>query len=353
MYVKYIFNSNYIDIRCKMTNNKSLPNLYEILNVSQRAEPEVIKAAYRALMFKYHSDKTGDDRIAVQLNTAKEILLDPDKRAKYDEDTYGNKEGKIIGNYRILKLIAEGGFGKTYKGEHIILEELVCIKHAHYISPQDEEILRKEAKSIWDLRHHSLPAMRDMVRLDDGSFALVMSYIPGPTLEQIIKKNGKLEPEHVAWISERALSALWYLHLNGIVHGDVKPQNIIIQPESHAIVLVDYGLAAIKPSHNSQAIGYTPYFASPEQEKGGPLIPESDFYGLGMTMIYALGGDLGKKRIPSSVPDVLSDFIADLIVHDVNSRPKWEDGNIIERLSEIRQKAFGRKRSNMTKIPNF
>ncbi|MBI2672918.1 protein kinase, partial [Candidatus Woesearchaeota archaeon] len=232
-------------------------------------------------------------------------------------------------------------------------EEPVCIKHAHYVSPQDEEIIRKEAKAIWDLRHHSLPAMRDMFRMDDGSFALVMSYIPGPTLEQIIQKNGKLDSEHVAWISERALSALWYLHLNGVVHGDVKPQNIIVQPESHAMVLVDYGLAAVKPSSNTKAIGYTPYFASPEQEKGCPLVPESDFYSLGMTMIYALGGDVGKKRVPSNVPDALRDFIADLIVHDVNSRPNWEKANLIEQLADVRTKAFGRRRSSMAKIPNF
>lgn len=335
-----------------MKETKHPKNLYEILNVIPRAEPEVIKAAYRALIFNHHPDKTGDNRIAQQLNEAKEILLDQEKRAKYDEEIFGVKEGKNIGNYNILNLIAEGGFGKTYKAKHTTLEELVCIKHAHYVSPQDEEILIKEAKAIWDLRHYSLPAMRDMIRLEDGSLALVMSYIEGPTLEQIIKKVGKLDPEHVAWISERALSALWYLHLNGIVHGDVKPQNIIVQQETHSIVLVDYGLAAVKPSHNSRAIGYTPYFASPEQEKCGPLVPESDLYSLGMTMIYALGGDVGKKRVPSNVPDELANFIGKLITYDVRSRPKWEEGNLIEKLSEVRQRVFGRKRSNMVKIPN-
>lgn len=326
-------------------------NLYERLQVIPRAEPEVLQAAYKALMLKYHPDKTGDEKIARQLNEAKETLFDSKKRSGYDDRLYGIDDNKIIGNYRILELIAEGGFGKTYKGEHIILKEPVCIKHAHYVSKLDEDILLNEAKSIWDLRHHSLPAMRDIVKMDDGSLALVMSYVPGPTLEQIVKKNSKLDPEHVAWISERTLSALWYLHLNGVVHGDVKPQNIIVQPDNHQIVLVDYGLAAVKPSTKTRSLGYTPYFASPEQEKGGPLLPESDFYSLGMTMIYALGGDLGRKRIPSSVPDALGDFIGDLIVHDVCSRPKWEDGNLIERLADVRQKAFGRKRSNMAPIP--
>ena len=73
------------------------------------------------------------------------------------------------------------------------------------------------------MRHFSIPTIRDIVRLDDGSPMLVMSYIPGLTLEKVIKKVGKLDAEHVAWIAERCLNVLMYLHYNGVVHGDVKP----------------------------------------------------------------------------------------------------------------------------------
>jgi serine/threonine protein kinase len=138
----------------------------------------------------------------MSLNEAKEILLDDKKRKDYDDKKF-NLEGKIVGNYRILDKIAEGGFGCTYRGEQIHLRAPVCIKHGHYISPQDEELLLKEAASIWDLRHFGLPAMRDILKLEDGSPALVMSYIPGPTISHIIKKVEGLDPEHVAWITER------------------------------------------------------------------------------------------------------------------------------------------------------
>ncbi len=84
----------------------------------------------------------------------------------------------------------------------------VCIKHASHISPQDEAILVEEAKAIWDLRHYAIPSVREILKLDDGSLALVMSYIPGPTLEQIMEKNGSLEAETVCWIVERVLNAL-------------------------------------------------------------------------------------------------------------------------------------------------
>lgn len=334
--------------------NGSTQNLYELLEVSPRASQEVIHAAYKALMKKHHPDIATDPhstRVARQLNEAKEILLDSQKRARYDEENNMTEEGTVLGNWRLVEKIAEGGFGVTYKGEHTILGEPVCVKRAHYVSALDEEILRNEAKAIWDLRHPGLPAVRDLLRLEDNSLALVMSYIPGPTLEKIIEKHERLDSEHVAWIAERCLSALWYLHLHGVVHGDVKPQNVIIQPETHEIVLVDYGLSAVQPNHKTRSIGHTPYFAPPEQVAGGPLLPESDFYGLGMTMIYALGGDVGKKRVPSSTPDALTEFIADFIVHDVRSRPTWETENLVQRLSDIREKAFGRRRSNMAPLP--
>jgi serine/threonine protein kinase len=328
---------------------KEKNDLYNLLEVSPRARSEVIEAAYRALMKQYHPDRGGDERIAQSLNNAFEILFDKDKRLEYDKDR-DSLDGKIVGNYKILKKIAEGGFGKTYLGEHVSMGTPVCIKHENNISPQDEEILIEEAKSIWDLRHYGIPAIRDLLKLEDGSLALVMSYVPGPTLEQVVKKEGSLDSENVAWITERSLNILKYLHYNGVVHGDVKPQNIIIQPESHNIVLVDYGLSAIKPIAGEGNKGYTPLFASPEQLEGRTLLPESDFYSLGLTMIYALGGDVGKKKVPASTPDDFCKFIRRFLVREVISRPNWEKEDLCDTLRKLRIKVFGREHSNMKSL---
>ena len=180
-----------------------------------------------------------------------------------------------------------------------------------------------------------------------------MSYIPGPTIEKIVEKNTKIDPENVCWITERILNALMYLHYHGAVHGDVKPQNIIVQPESHQLTLVDYGLSLIRPTRDSEVKGYTPYFASPEQEQGLTLLPESDFYSLGMTMIYMLGGDVTRKRVPTNIPNPLCDFIKSLIIRDVLGRPRWDKINLIEKLQEVRNKSFGRVCSYGKKIPGF
>jgi serine/threonine protein kinase len=326
-------------------------DFYELLEVSPRARKEVINAAFKSLMSVYHPDHHKTDRIAKSLTEAHRVLTNDKSRTKYDKQKNSGK-GIIIGDYKVIKLIAEGGFGKTYLGEQMLCGEKVCIKHALSISPQDEEILIEETKAVWDLRHYAIPAMRNIVKLDDGSLALVMSYIPGPTLEQIVDDK-KLDAETVCWITQRILNVLMYLHYNGVIHGDVKPQNIIIQPESHMVVLVDYGLSLIRPSKDSSSKGYTPFFAPPEQIKGFTLLPGSDMYALGMTMIYALGGDIKKKEVPSSVPDPVCKFLKRLIAFDILARPDWEKENLLETLQKVRMEAFGRDNSFGKAIKGF
>jgi serine/threonine protein kinase len=256
---------------------------------------------------------------------------------------------RIVGNYRLLDKIAEGGFGETYKAQHITTGKLSCVKYALNVSPDDEALLIEEAKAMWELRHYGIPAIRDLIRMPDNKLALVMSYVEGPTIAQIIEKhypNG-MEPEHVAWITERTLNVLKYLHMHGVVHGDVKPQNIIVQPESHTIVLLDYGLSLIKPKSTGGAKGYTPYFCAPEQEEFKPPLPETDLYGLGMTMIFALGGDVAKIRVPPHTPTELCKFIKEMIRRDPLKRPKVWKTDLCESIQDVRKKDFGRTASGM------
>ena len=319
-------------------------NFYNVLNIHQNADDEVVRGAYRALAKKFGHDES---RLRV-LNDAYSILSNKNKRSDYDA-TFKKPTGKLFGDYRIISKIAEGGFGVTYKAEHLTLGTHVCIKHANNVSPLDEAILLDEAKAMWDLRHYGIPAMRDILRLPDSSLALVMSFIEGKTLAQIKEDNYEngIEAEHVAWISERILNILKYLHLHGVVHGDIKPQNVIVQPESHTVVLVDYGLSSLKPSSKTEVKGYTPYFAAPEQIAGKVPLPETDFFGLGMTMIYALGGDIEFVKVPSTTPDHMVAFIKKMIRREVLSRPNWSNEDLCESIKTVRQKDFGRDTSGM------
>lgn len=325
--------------------------LYQLLQVTPNADPDVIDAAAKALIKKAHPDvKDGDTATTKDLIKARTILTNQEKRQEYDAKLR-KAHGNEIGGYAVIRKIAEGGFGRVYEARHMLLDEKVCIKHNINVSDFDTKMFIKEAKSIWHLRHHALPAVRDFVMLDDGSCALVMSFIEGPTLMQLVKgqEDGSvdepLNAETACWIAGRVLDALRYLHFNGVVHGDVKPQNVIIQPDVHSCALVDFGLSAIKPTKGTKPEGFTPMFASPEALADKPLLPESDLYSLGVTLIYALGGDPIAKRIPSSVPAPVRDFISDLVVHDVNERPHWAKRDLLAELNKARRAAFGREHS--------
>lgn len=324
---------------------------YKILEVNPTASQEVVIAAYRALA-KLHS---ADELRLKKINSAKDLIGDKDSRKKYDGDKDGVKKGKIVGSYRILEEIAEGGFGKTYKAIHIESGCPVCIKHASEVSASDAEMLKDEARAVWDLRHWGIPAMRDILKMPDDSLALVMSYVPGPTLAQILEmkeyKDG-LDPEHVAWITERVLNILKYLHLNSVVHGDVKPQNIIVQPKHHTVVLVDYGLSCVKPTSKDGAKGYTPYFAAPEQIGGKVPLPETDLYGLGMSMIFALGGDVEYIKVPGTTPDAMCALIKRFLKREPLARPNWEKEDLCETIQMVRKQDFGRKVSGLKPL-NF
>ncbi len=249
----------------------------------------------------------------------------------------------IIGNYEVVRQIGEGGFGRTYEARHIILDEKACLKQNINLSNADTELLKQEAKLLWKVHHYSLPAMRDFFKAPDNSYVLAMSFIEGKTLDKVIEKHKALHPEEVCWISQRLLNGLHYLHNMGIVHGDVKPPNIIVQPREHNAVLVDYGLASYRPTHKTSAVGYTAIFAAPEVIDGKPPIPESDIYSLGLTMIYAMGGDALAKTYPDYVPKPLQDFCNDLVRFNPLDRPSWEKQDLIARLSDVRQEVFGRK----------
>jgi serine/threonine-protein kinase len=228
------------------------------------------------------------------------------------------------------------------------------MKHCSNISAKDDEILINETQAMWDLRHFAIPAVRDLIRLDDNSLILATSYIEGPTLEQVVQKIGAIPVEHVSWIVERILNALWYIHERGIVHGDLKPQNIILQHVNHHACLVDFGLSMIKPSSKDRCPGYTEYFSPPEQMDGLPLLPESDFYSLGVTIIYALvGGDfkhVTARDVPSNLPDPFAKFIKKLLVRDALQRPSWSRSNIFEEFQQVRAQSFGRGHTNMEPI---
>ncbi|MBI4602998.1 MAG: serine/threonine protein kinase [Planctomycetes bacterium] len=247
---------------------------------------------------------------------------------------------QTIGQYKILGQLGRGGFGRTYLAEHSHLGSRVVIKRSLFKEPELRALLLEEARLLYEVRHWALPHVKDVIVLEDGDVLVVMSYIPGQDLMRWTEEHGRADPETCAWIAQRVLSGLHYLHFHGIVHCDVKPANIVVDWEEHSAVLVDFGLAR-RPDAEPEPLGLTPAFGAPEQHAGMPAIPEMDVYGLGMTLLHLLGGDLGTRKVPPEVPAELRDFVSKMVLVDPRRRPRDCDALNLE-LSEIRRRAFGR-----------
>lgn len=252
-----------------------------------------------------------------------------------------------LGNYKLIKQIGEGGFARTYLATHLILGEPACLKQNIDLSEEDTELLIKEARLLWHIHHYSLPTLRDFIDCGDGSFVMAMTFIEGKELFKIWEEDYPkgIDPEHVCWMIQRLLNALHYLHFNGVIHGDIKPQNIIIKPEEHNAILVDYGLSTMRPRRYTKCPGCTPAFAAPEQLAGKPPIPETDLFGLGLSMIHVLGGNFAAKTLPEHVPRELQEYLLRLVRHDPLKRPN-STSDLIKEISALREKIFGRKSSS-------
>lgn len=318
---------------------------YETLCVHPGAPIEVIRAAYKVLIAQAHTDKGGDNDLAVRINAAKTVLLDESAREKYDESLREQKKYGL-GNYTDIEQIGQGAFGRTYKARHILLGELACLKQNIHPSLEDVELLTREAKVLWGIHHHSLPTLRDFFRPDDGSCVLAMTYIDGVSIDKIVQKYGAIDSETVCGMTQRLLNALNYLHAHETVHCDVKPNNVIMQPKEHNAVLVDMGFACLRPKQKTKPEGYTEAFAAPELMCSMPPLPQSDLYSLAATMIYALGGHPVKHTYPDGVPKEIKAFFDRFLAPNPLHRPDWESNDLVKELSDVRLKVFGRKSSN-------
>lgn len=255
-----------------------------------------------------------------------------------------------LGNYLVKNLIGEGGFARIYQAEHSLLHTSACLKQCKENSDEYRDLLMNEAKILWKLcEHHSIPHAKDFLEADDGSYVMVMSYIDGKTLDDLIPEKSRMYPEDACWITERLLESLYYCHYNGVIHSDIKPGNVMVEYKKHDIKLIDFGLAIYKPTSTSKPLGYTKAFVAPEILEGKPPIPETDIYGAGLTMLYALGGNPLTKTMPADIPPQIKEFCNSMIVYNPADRPNWDKLNLVQRLSDIRMDVFGRRHTDFGK----
>ncbi|MBE1553510.1 Stk1 family PASTA domain-containing Ser/Thr kinase [Sporosarcina limicola] len=203
---------------------------------------------------------------------------------------------RIGGRYEIIKIIGDGGMSRVYLAHDIILNRDVAIKVLNYDFANEEELKRRfqrEALSATSLTHPHIVDIFDVG--EEGKLHyLVMEYIEGQTLKKFIKTNGPLKPERALPIMRQLVSAISNAHHNGIVHRDIKPQNILMDPDGN-VKITDFGIAmALSASDHTKTnsvIG-TVHYLSPEQARGGMATKKSDIYSLGIVLYELLTGEL-------------------------------------------------------------
>lgn len=196
-----------------------------------------------------------------------------------------------LGKYRLVRLLAQGGFAEVYLGEHIHLNTLDAIKvlHTHVDSSNIEEF-RKEARIVARLRHPHIIYVHDF-DVEENTPFLVMDYASNGTLRQRHPKGSALQPATIASYIRQIGEALQYAHAQRLIHRDIKPENMLLD-EQERVMLSDFGIALFL-SAQTQAerdiVGTISYMA-PEQLQGRPVLA-SDQYGLGVVVYEWLCGE--------------------------------------------------------------
>jgi hypothetical protein len=206
---------------------------------------------------------------------------------------------KAIGfQYRIERLLGRGGMGAVYLAHELALDRDVAIK----VLPPDQagapmlrERFRREARTAARLRHPNIVPLHTFGEVA-GLIYFVMGYVAGESLASRLKRQGRLDPEETRTLVAEICGGLDYAHRHGVVHRDIKPDNILIDDESGAPLLMDFGIAkapTLVESHltpTGQLIG-TPHYMSPEQALGSPDVgARSDLYSLGVVAYEMLSG---------------------------------------------------------------
>jgi hypothetical protein len=216
------------------------------------------------------------------------------------------RQGSILGGrYRLLDVLGDGGMARVFRAQDGRLHRIVAVKilHQQYLGqPEFVRRFEQEAQLAAGLAHPSIVAIYDLGR-DDDTYYSVMEYVAGNSLKEVIAREGRLPLERAISLIRQLGQALDFAHGHGVIHRDVKPENILLTPADQ-VKVSDFGIARALSSPGQTAtgivLGSVSYF-SPEQAQGQPATAESDIYSSGIVLYEMLTG-----RVPFAADNPLA-----------------------------------------------
>jgi len=258
---------------------------------------------------------------------------------------------RTIGKYVITEIIGQGGWSMIYKGIHGKLHLPVAIKMLKHNMAMDNEFLEKfrnEAKIIARLNHTNIIKVFDIEELYRTVF-IIMEYLEGTPLDDLLEHMPKLSLSSILDIILQVCYGLDYAHKQGIVHQDIKPANIFIQPDGR-VKIVDFGLAC-PPGNIDFNLPGTIFYMSPEQIQGNPVDERTDIYALGITAYEMITGqrpfpenDLAKLmdlHLSEDAPDPcllvpdLPDELKEFLIGSIKKEPVARFKNVSQILKKL------------------
>ena len=249
----------------------------------------------------------------------------------------GNMVGRTFNNrYEITERVGLGGMAEVYRAQDNVLGRTVAVKTMlpqYAADPTFTKRFRQEAASAAKLQSPYIVSIYDW-GLDDETYYIVMEFLRGTDLKTAIQERGAINQRKAAEIGSQVAQALSVAHAGGVIHRDIKPQNIMIQPDGN-IKVMDFGIARAGDAGLSQTATVlgTAHYVSPEQAQGKELTGASDIYSLGVVLYEAVTG-----KLPFDGQDAVS--VAVKQVNEVPAAPSTINPNIDPSLEAIIMKAL-------------
>lgn len=268
-----------------------------------------------------------------------------------------NNETLLNGRYRLIAQQGSGGMAVIYKAQDLLLGRTVAVKVLRPSLTSDPAFMmrfRNEARSVANLNHPNIVTVHD-VGSHDATQYIVMEFVEGQDLKRIIKAEGALSVERALKLAIQICGGIGFAHRAGLVHADVKPQNILVT-RGDQVKVTDFGIAQAlsdtQPGERQSVVWGSPHYFAPEQARGEKPTPAADVYSIGIVMFEMLTGRLPyvgtnqqelalahiREQVPKvtefnpNVPETLSQIVHKVMSKEPSARYRMADqlGHVLE-----------------------